>query len=276
MGMSKAHPIESLGHNTTEYIHTLIELKKLAFADRGRWVADPEHADIPVKELLDPTYLNERATLVDANRAAEEVAPGFGHEQTSSDGQGDDSGDTVFLTAVDQFGNAVSWIQSNFSFFGSGLLEPETGILLHNRGSGFTLDPGHPNQVAPRKRPYHTLTPLMALRDGRFAFTLGTPGGDGQTQSLLQITHNMLVFGMTPQQAIEAPRFRSWDGLNVSIENRVSADVFAELQALGHDILLVDGWTLTFGGAQMVHFDESNGTLTAASDPRREAYGLAY
>ena len=86
----------------------------------------------------------------------------------------------------------------------------------------------------------------------------------------------MLIFGMTPQQAIEAPRFRSSGGLNVSIENRVSADVFAELQALGHDILLVDGWTLTFGGAQMVHFDESNGTLTAASDPRREAYGLAY
>ena len=276
MGMSKAHPIESLGHNTTEYLHTLIELKKLAFADRERWVGDPEHADIPVKQLLDPTYLSERASLVDANRAAEEVAPGFGHEQALSNGQGDDSGDTVFLTAVDQFGNAVSWIQSHFAGFGSGLLEPETGILLHNRGSGFTLEAGHPNQVAPGKRPYHTLTPLMALRDGRFAFTLGTPGGDSQTQSLLQITHNMLIFGMTPQQAIEAPRFRSSSGLNVSIENRVSADVFAELQALGHDIRLVDGWTATFGGAQMVHFDEATGTLTAASDPRREAYGLAY
>jgi gamma-glutamyltranspeptidase/glutathione hydrolase len=189
----------------------------------------------------------------------------------------DDSGDTVYLTAVDRWGNAVSWIQSNFAGFGSGLLEPETGILLHNRGSLYTLEDGHPNQVAPGKRPYHTLTPMMALNaDGGFAFAIGTPGGDSQTQSLLQIVHNMLVFGMTPQEAIEAPRFRSSSGVSVSIEDRVPGDVLLELEALGHELRVIEGWTATFGGAQMIVYDAETGTLTAAADPRREAYALAY
>ncbi len=188
----------------------------------------------------------------------------------------DDSGDTVYLTAVDRDGNAVSWIQSNFAGFGSGLLEPETGVLLQNRGSLFTLQDGHPDQVAPDKRPFHTLTPMMALRDGRLAFTLGTPGGDSQTQSLLQIVNNLLLFGMTPQEAIEAPRFRSNAGLSVSIEYRVPASVRSELEAMGHDLRVVEGWTATFGGAQMIRIEPESGTLTVASDPRREAYGLAY
>ncbi len=188
----------------------------------------------------------------------------------------DDSGDTVYLTAVDAQGNAVSWIQSNFAGFGSGLLEPETGVLLQNRGSLFNLRDGHPDEVAPGKRPFHTLTPMMALRDGRLAFTLGTPGGDSQTQSLLQIVDNLLLFGMTPQEAIEAPRFRSNSGLNVSIEDRVPASVREQLAAMGHELHLVQGWTATFGGAQMIRMEPDLGTLTVASDPRREAYGLAW
>ena len=278
MEMAKAHPIESLGHNSTEYLHTLIELKKLAFADRDRWVADPEHTEVPVERLLDPDYLRARAALVDAGQAAEDVEPGFGDEvlSTEQDADMDDAGDTVDLVAVDRWGNAVSWIQSNFAGFGSGLLDPETGVLLHNRGALYTLADGHPNQVAPRKRPYHTLTPMMALRDGRFAFAIGTPGGDSQTQSLLQIVHNMLLFDMTPQQAIEAPRFRSSGGLSVAIEDRVSGDVLRGLAGLGHELRVVEGWTATFGGAQMIVFDPGRGALTAAADPRREAYALAY
>jgi gamma-glutamyltranspeptidase/glutathione hydrolase len=277
MEMSKAHGIESLGHNTTEYLHTLIELKKLAFADRDRWVADPEHADVPIERLLDPAYLRERAGTVDATRAAEDVVAGFGDDMSSTEDDMDDAGDTVYLTAVDAWGNAVSWIQSNFAGFGSGLLEPETGVLLHNRGALYTLEDGHPNQVAPGKRPYHTLTPMMALRpDGGFALAIGTPGGDSQTQTLLQIVHNMLVFGMTPQQAVEAPRFRSSGGLRVAIEDRVSPGVLAGLGDLGHDLQVVEGWTATFGGAHMIVYDAARGVLTVASDPRREAYGLAY
>ena len=277
MEMSKSHNVQNMGHNSPEYLHTLIELKKLAFADRDRWIADPEKADVPVARLLDPEYLRNRAMLVDPASAAESVALGFGDEHMSTQGEQNDAGDTVYLTAVDQWGNAVSWIQSNFAGFGSGLLEPETGILLHNRGSLYTLEDGHPNQVAPEKRPYHTLSPMMALHtDGDFAFTLGTPGGDSQPQSLLQISHNVLLFGMTPQEAIEAPRFRSMSGVRVSIEDRVSSATLDGLTTLGHDLNVIQGWTATFGGAQMIVFDRENGVLTAAADPRREAYALAY
>ena len=277
MEMAKAHPIEALGHNTAAYLHTMIELKKLAFADRDRWVGDPEKAHVPVERMMERDYLRLRAALVDPGRAGEDVAAGFGDSMEETDDQTpDDSGDTVYLTAIDENGNAVSWIQSNFAGFGSGLLETGTGVLLHNRGTLFTLEDGHPNQVAPRKRPYHTLTPMMALRGEDFAFTIGTPGGDSQTQTLLQIVHNMVLFGMTPQQAIEAPRFRSNSGLSVSIEDRIRVDVRASLTALGHRIGAVEGWTATFGGAQMIFYDPDTGTLAAAADPRREAYALAY
>ena len=280
MEMSKHHPLESLGHNSAEYLHTLIELKKLAFADRDRWVADPEHADVPVSQMLDTNYLRQRSSLVNSTQAAESVEPGFNSldfSSSSSNSDRDDAGDTVYLTAVDQWGNAVSWIQSNFAGFGSGLLDSETGILLHNRGALFSLESGHPNEVAPGKRPYHTLSPLMALYDdGGFALTMGTPGGDSQTQSLLQIIHNMTIFEMTPQQAIEAPRFRSSRGVSVSIEDRVSPEVLSQLESLGHSLQVIPGWTATFGGAQMILYDPETEVLTAAADPRREAYSLAY
>jgi gamma-glutamyltranspeptidase/glutathione hydrolase len=277
MRMAAEHALAGMGHNSASYLHTLVELKKLAFADRDRWVADPDKADVPVDRLLDADYLRQRAQLVDPGHAAESVAPGFGGDPDGSDEEMDDRGDTVYLTAVDRWGNAVSWIQSNFAGFGSGLLEPETGILLHNRGALYTLEEGHPNQVAPGKRPYHTLSPMMALHgDGSFAFTLGTPGGDSQPQSLIQIVNNLLIFGMTPQQAIEAPRFRSMSGVRVALEDRVPLATAEGLVALGHDLDLIEGWTATFGGAQMIFWDATNGVLTAAADPRREAYALAY
>jgi gamma-glutamyltranspeptidase/glutathione hydrolase len=118
---------------------------------------------------------------------------------------------------------------------------------------------------------------MMALYpDGEFAFTLGTPGGDSQTQTIIQITQNMLMFGMTPQQAIEAPRFRSLGGAHLSIENRVAENVLLDLQSRGHELNIIEGWTATFGGAQMIHHDPATGVLTAAADPRREAYAIAY
>ncbi len=280
-GMAAHHPLKEMGHNTAPYLHALIELKKLAFADRDQWAADPEFADIPVAALLDPRYLAERATLVDPAAAAEHVAPGIAASAEGrpegSNAAPDDSGDTVYLTAVDQWGNAVSWIQSLFHGFGSGLLEPVTGVVLHNRGSLHSLADGHPNLVAPGKRPYHTLTPVLATTpNGALAFTLGTPGGDSQVQSLIQIMNNHSLFGMTPQAAIEAPRFRSYGDLTVAVEDRMSPDVLSALEALGHQVRVVHGWTATFGGAQMIVADHENGTLTAAADPRREAYALAY
>lgn len=277
MGLAEAHPIRSLGHNTTAYLHTMIELKKLAFADRDRWITDPARADIPIAELLDKDYLRERAASVDPGHAAAEVPAGIGEPVGEVSAVLDDAGDTVYLTAIDRYGNAVSWIQSLFAGFGSGLLDPATGVVFHNRGSGHSLVEKHPNVVAPDKRPYHTLTPMMALReDGSFALAMGTPGGDSQTQSLLQIVHNLLVFGMTPQEAIEAPRFRSSGGRSVSIEDRVAPGVLAELEALGHELRVIEGWTATFGGAQMIYVEPGSGSIAAAADPRREAYALAY
>ena len=276
--MAKSHDLASMTQNSADYLHTLVELKKLAFADRDRWVADPNSANVPVDQLLDADYLKNRAQLINMSVAAESAEPGFGDEiHAEPNGNRSDAGDTVFITAVDQWGNAVSWIQSNFAGFGSGLLDEATGILLHNRGALFTLETGHPNQIAPDKRPYHTLSPTMALYpSGEFAFTLGTPGGDSQTQTILQITHNMLVFGMTPQQAIEAPRFRSLGGLRLAIEDRVSEEALLDLRQRGHLLNLVEGWTATFGGAHMIHHDPETGVLTAAADPRREAYAIAY
>lgn len=275
MEMAKSFPLKEMGWNTSSYLHTLVEVKKLAFADRDYWMADPEKTDIPLDRLLDPQYLAERAKLVDPAHAAASVAPGISGEATPS-GDRDDRGDTVYLTAVDQWGNAVSWIQSLFAGFGSGLFEPETGIMIHNRGSLFTLEDGHPQQVAPGKRPFHTLTPLMVLRGGELAFTLGTPGGDSQPQSLLQIVNNLLLFDMTPQEAIEAPRFRSNSGLDLQLENRIPLSVRSQLAALGHEVRVVDGWTATFGGAQMIYVEPGIRTLAVGSDPRREAYGLAW
>lgn len=274
--MAKSFDINELGHNTTGYLHAMVEISKLAFADRDRWMADPEHARIPVAELLDPAYLAGRARLVDPSRAMEGAAPGLGGPGVSPEAPGvpDDAGDTVYLTAVDRWGNAVSWIQSLFSGFGSGLFEPGTGVLLHNRGALYTLEDGHPNQVAPGKRPFHTLSPVLALRDGALAFTLGTPGGDSQPQTILQVVNNHLAFGMTPQAAVEAPRFRAEGSL--AVEHRIPASVRAGLVALGHDLRVVQGWTATFGGAQMILVEPGSRTLVVASDPRREAYGGAW
>ena len=277
--MARSFDLAAMGHNSASYLHTLVEMKKLAFADRDQWAADPEFTDLPLDDLLDPDYLAARAAMVDPGAAAAERMPGVLADMVaaaSGSSDRDDSGDTVYLTAVDQWGNAVSWIQSLFAGFGSGLLEPETGVVLHNRGALFNLEAGHPNIIAPGKRPYHTLTPMMALNgDGSFAFTLGTPGGDSQPQSLLQIVNNFTLFGMTPQAAIEAPRFRSYGELRVAFEDRVATSVLAGLGALGHEVEVVHGWTATFGGAHMILRD-TDGTLTAASDPRREAYAIAY
>ncbi|HEX7118879.1 MAG TPA: gamma-glutamyltransferase [Longimicrobiales bacterium] len=270
--------LAAMGHNTAEYLHTLVEIKKLAFADRDRWVADPAFYDPPIERLLAPEYARERLRLIgeralDADSVASGI-PAAGDVASGSDAA--DDGDTVYLTAVDRWGNAVSWIQSLFSSFGSGLVEPTTGIVLQNRGAGFRLDPSHPNGIAPGKRPFHTLTPLLVLRDGRLAFTLGTPGGHGQTQTLLQVLNNVLLFGMTPQEAVEAPRYRSENGRELLLEQWFDGDVVAALEARGHEVRIIPGWVATFGGSQMIRVDPASGARIAAADPRREAYAIAY
>ncbi len=297
MGMAREFPLAGWGHNTPDYLHTLAEIKKLAFADRGRWVADPAYEELPLGRLLDSAYLASRATLV-GPRAASEVEPGLdeatwggrpgtgepipevdaGADQETPDvepAKGD--GDTVYLMAVDAQGNAVSWIQSIFASWGSGLVEPETGIVLQNRGSGFVLTEEHPNRVAPGKRPFHTLNPVLVLDSaGGLRMTLGTPGGDGQTQFLTQVFHNLMVFGMSPQEAVEAPRFLSESGGSLLVEDGISPSVREALRARGHELRVTGGWTATLGGVQVIFHDPRSGALRTGADPRREAYAIAF
>lgn len=269
--------LKELGHNSPDYLHRMVEIMRIAFADRDRWVADPAFGEVPVRRMLDPSYARERASTIVPGRTAPRVESGIAGPVTSQGASGQDDGDTVYLTAVDGQGNAVSWIQSLYNSFGSGLLEPETGIVLHNRGALYVMDPGHPQVVAPRKRPFHTLTPHMALHaDGRLAFTFGTPGGDSQTQTLLQIVHNMEFFGMSLQAAIEAPRYRSDNGRLVQLEDRIAPEVRDALEDMGYQIRAAGGWTANFGGAQLIRIHPRSGARIVGSDPRREAYGIAY
>jgi len=277
MVMAGLLDLEGMGHNSPDYLHSLVEVKKLAFADRDRWVTDDETNPAPVDRLLDRAYAAERIREI-GPKAADQVEAGFGDPLTAAlpapVTQGD--GDTVYLMVVDRWGNGVSWIQSLFQSFGSGLLEPSTGIVLQNRGSQFRLDPDHPNSFAPGKRPFHTLNPVMVLRNGELAMTLGTPGGDGQTQSLLQVYHNLFLFGLTPQEAVEAPRYRSDLGLQLLLDDRIPPEVRAEMEARGHEIRVIPGWSWLQGGVQIIYRDPESGALITGADPRREAYALAY
>ncbi len=274
LGIAREFPLAEMGHNSAEYLHTLVEIKKLAFADRDRWFADPADAPAPLTRQLAPTYMRERARLV-GDKAAAAVAHGFGETIASNAASGD--GDTVYLMAVDEWGNAVSWIQSLFSSFGSRLVEPSTGIVLQNRGGGFTLKAGHPNQIAAGKRPFHTLMPVLVTdEEGRLEMTVGTPGGHGQSQTVLQILNNVYLFGMTPQQAIEAPRFQHPHGVSLDIEAGVAPSVQRALTERGHRLRITSGWTATFGGAQMIRVTHSPRLLSTGADPRREGYAVAY
>jgi gamma-glutamyltranspeptidase / glutathione hydrolase len=259
---------------SADVLHDLIEARKLAFADRDRWVADPAAHPAPLAELLDPGYLARRAGEIEAE-AGLEREPGFGDPVGGGEpAEGD--GDTVYLMAVGPDGTAVSWIQSLFSSFGSGLVEPETGIVLQNRGSGFTLEEGHPNQVAPGKRPFHTLmATLVTDAGGRFEAAVGTPGGHGQPQTVAQGILNLFLSELGPQAAVEAPRFRSETDRVVLVEDRLPLAVRDALAARGHELRVRSGWTAPFGNLQVI-LRTPGGVLRTGADMRREGAALAW
>lgn len=258
--------LQSMGHNSPDYLHTLAEAIRLAARDRDTSVADPAAMRTTVTRLLDPDRLAGLSAMIDpTGQAPAAPVPDYA-----------DAPNTVYVTAVDAQGNAASLIQSLFHSFGSGIVVPSTGVVLHNRGALFTLDRSHPNVLAPRKRPYHTLTPALTLRDGRPWLLLGTPGGDGQTHTLVQVLHNVLLFGMTPQAAIDAPRLRRYSGVRLALEDRVPAAVRAALESRGYAVMTREGWTAEFGGAQAVLIDPETGQKRAGADRRREGFADAY
>jgi len=248
-------------HHSAEYLHRLIETKKLAYADLAAYVADPDHMSVQPGALLDPAYLAERARVIDPGQAADRPDPGA--LVTDSE--------TVYLTVADRHGNMISFINSIYGHFGSGVVVPGTGVVLQNRGAGFTMEEGHPNQIAPRKRPFHTILPAFVMRDGEPWLSFGVMGGPMQPQGHIQLLLNMVAFGMDPQEAIDAPRFRHFSGTTVAIEN-LDPQVAAQLKRMGHELRDPDGEA--FGGSQAIVKLERG--WAAGSDPRKDGMAAGH
>ncbi len=257
--------LATLGHNSTDYVHLFVETKKLVFADRDRYVCDPDFHPVPVKEMLSKGYAKDRMSRIDIIRATVDVSA----TQFPSTGE-----DTIYLAVADREGNAVSMINSLYEAFGSGTVVEGTGIMLHNRGKDFSLDPARVNAIEPHKRPYHTLSPCMVLKGEHPSMVLGSPGADGQTQTLMQVIANIIDFKADVQEAIESPRWRSNPGNRLFIEGRFPDAVVKGLKAKGHQIELLPDWSAVCGGAQGIIIDHERGVLMGGADPRRQAYAI--
>lgn len=260
------YDLAGMGHNTAPYLHHLIEAKKLAYADLDRFVGDADHLDMPADRMLSDAFIAERRSRLDAGRAQPRVDPG--PLRTASE--------TIYLSTADAEGNMVSLINSNYDYFGSGIVVPGLGFALHNRGAGFTTAPGLPNTAAPGKRPFHTLIPGFVTRNegGREQayMSFGLMGGGMQAQGHVQLLINLFVFGMDLQQAIDAARFRHLDGQRVALEAPVTDAVRSALTALGHEV--VDERPVSFGGAQAIIRLPKG--WAAGSDPRKDGMATGY
>ena len=261
LGILSNFDVASLPVDSPDSVHLQLEAVKLAFADARRYVADAAAMDVKTSWLLDPGYLKERAKLVNMKRAQD-----FGHGTPPRGG-------TIYLTAADAQGMMVSLIQSNYMGFGSGVVVPGTGISLQNRGHGFVLQPGHPNCVAPRKRPYHTIIPGFVTKGGQPVMSFGLMGGTMQPQGHTQLMVRMMDYGQSPQSAIDGPRFRAASGLDINVEQYPAATL-AELERRGHRIKGIGEAYMDFGCAQIAL--KVDGGYVAASDPRRDSLAVGF
>jgi gamma-glutamyltranspeptidase/glutathione hydrolase len=270
----ESYDLKALGHNSPAYLHHLIEAKKLAYADIAHYVGDPAHMKLTPEHLLSDSFIEGRRARLDPSRAADRVEPGGA--ATASE--------TIYLAVADADGNMVSFINSLYDAFGSGVVVPETGFPLQNRGAGFSLETGLANTVEPGKLPFHTIIPAFVTRTSNAQGVLrdaageepymafGVMGGAMQPQGHVQVLLNLLVFGMDPQAAVDAPRFRHLAGRRVALEAPIRDDVRAALAALGHD--LVDDAAVAFGGAQLVMRLPRG--WAAASDPRKDGLAIGH
>jgi len=275
LNLMEGFDLKSMGWGSATYLHTLVEAKRVAFADRGAWLGDP--ASTPskaVERMLSKEYAAERRKEIKPDKAAERYAPLALEGRSTPDG-GDEPigrGDTVYLTAADADGNVISLIQSLYETFGSGIVAGDTGIALHNRANLFTLAAGHPNQIAPGKRPFHTLIPAMVLKDGVPWLSFGVMGGDMQAQGHAQVLSNLIDFGMNIQEAGEAPRFRD-SGNGLALESPFSAEARAGLTSRGHQLIQSHG---VWGGFQGILIDPKTHVLHAGSDPRKDGMAAGW
>jgi gamma-glutamyltranspeptidase / glutathione hydrolase len=262
----ETYDLQAMGHNTPTYLHHLIEAKKLAYADLDRFVGDADHLDMPAERMLSDEFIAQRRNQIDPARARERVDPGPLRTQS----------ETIYLSVADAEGNMVSFINSIYDYFGSGVVVPGLGFALHNRGAGFTLEPGLPNTVAPGKRPFHTLIPgfvTQAVNGREQAYmSFGLMGGGVQAQGHVQFLLNHIVFGMDLQASIDAPRFRHYDAQRVALEAPIGDAVRAALTGMGH--VLIDQPAIAFGGAQAI-IKLPRG-YSAGSDPRKDGMAVGY
>ncbi|MBD3351639.1 MAG: gamma-glutamyltransferase [Candidatus Lokiarchaeota archaeon] len=262
--------IAELDIYSADYYHILIEALRLAFSDAKYWIADPEFQYIPIQQLISKEYSKDRAKLVNLNKAT------LDHQH----GVFEDHSDTVYLSVVDGFGNACSFINSNYAAFGTGIVPKSTGFVLQNRGACFILDPDHPNALEPNKRPYHTIIPGMATKDGELYASFGVMGGIMQPQGHVQVLSKMIDHGYEPQTALNAPRFCIHGGNPngaVHLEEGISEDIIHELKKRGHHIIhTIKLQRHIFGNGQIIRRNEKNGVLWAGSEPRCDgcAYGF--
>jgi len=267
MGMLQHTPFRDFAPDSLQSQHLQIEAMKLAFADTYRWVADGRYmTEVTAADLLSDGYLSERAKLISLKSA---IDPQHGKPP---------GGGTIYLTAADESGMMVSLIQSNYMGFGSGVVVPGTGVSLQNRGHGFTLQAGHPNQVAPGKRPFHTIIPAFLTKDGSPVMSFGVMGGNMQPQGHMQTLVRMLVHQQQPQAACDAPRWKVATGLQIDCEHTMDAELQAGLRGLGHDIVATPDAYMDYGSGQFIArlSDDREDGYVAASDSRREGQAAGY
>lgn len=269
LNIAEGFDVPAMGAQSPDAYHHLVESMRLAFADAFRYIADPSKAPVPTEELLSKEFAKKRRSLIDPDRAM----------PTAPYGQVQNGGDTVYISVVDGQGNACSFIYSVYSNFGTGMVVPGTGVVLHNRGSLFSLDKDHPNALAPNKRPYHTIIPGMTTVNGELQLCYGVMGAFMQPQGHLQVISNVVDFGMDPQKALNALRFMI-AGNTVSLEEGVPDALVAELQRRGHRTAIMSGYsrgiTGGFGGAQMIRRDPETGVLSGASEPRKDGCAVGW
>ena len=270
----ETYDLKRMGHNSAAYLHHLIEAKKLAYTDIEYYVGDEASTKQPVDFFLSDDYIKSRRALIDPAKAMQRPEPG--REATHSD--------TIYLAAADAQGNMVSLINSVFDYFGSGVVVPGTGLLLHDRGTSFTMTEGRANTVGPRKRPFHTIIPAFVTKTTKNSGVLrdatgeepwlafGVMGGAMQPQGHVQVLLNLLLFGQDPQAAADAARFRHMSGVRVILEPPIGGDVRSGLKTLGHDV--GTGGIGSFGGAQLVM--KLVRGWAAASDPRKDGLAIGY
>ena len=267
--------LKALGHNSAAYLHVMVEAKRIAFADRGAWIGDPSTTpQKAIERMLSKDYAAERRKEINPDKAAADYKPLTiqGTAAPPADEEPAGRGDTIYMTAADSQGNVISLIQSLYETFGAGIVAGDTGIVLHDRANLFSLTPGHPNQIAPGKRPFHTLVPAMVMKDGAPWLSFGVMGGDMQAQGHAQVLANLIDFGMNVQEAGEAPRFRhSSNGL--ALESAFSAEARSGLTSRGHKVI---GGSGAWGGFQGILIDPKTHVLMAGSDPRKDGMAAGW